>query len=44
MRRYDSLAKILVSANLAMVCITVVGLLEFHSVIIPIIAWILMVW
>jgi stage V sporulation protein B len=39
MKKYDSLAKILVSANLAMVCITVLGLLEFHSVIIPIIAW-----
>ena len=27
-------------ANLAMVCLTVLGLLEFHSVIVPIIAWV----
>ena len=38
MRRYYSLARILIVANLAMVCITVIGLVEFHSVIAPIFA------
>ncbi len=40
MRKYESLAKMLMSASLAMVCLTVLGLLEFHSVIVPIIAWV----
>jgi O-antigen/teichoic acid export membrane protein len=39
MKKYDLLAKILVSANSAMVCLTVLGLLKFHSVIVPVIAW-----
>ncbi len=38
MKKYESLAKILIIANLAMVCITVVGLVEFHSVLVPIAA------
>ena len=41
MKKYNSLAKILMSANLAMVCFTVIGLLEFHSVIVAIIAWVI---
>jgi stage V sporulation protein B len=41
MRKYQSLARILVSANLAVVGLTVLGLLEFHSVIVPIIAWVI---
>jgi O-antigen/teichoic acid export membrane protein len=40
MRKYQSLARILVGANFAIVCLTVLGLLEFHSVIVPIIAWV----
>ncbi len=40
MKKYESLARMLVSANLAMVCLTVLSLLEFHSVIVPIIAWV----
>jgi O-antigen/teichoic acid export membrane protein len=39
MKKYHSLATILMSANLAMVCLTVAGLQAFHSVIVPIIAW-----
>ena len=40
MKKYQTLARILVSANLATVGLTVLGLLEFHSVIVPIIAWV----
>jgi len=40
MKRYETLARILMGANLAIVCITVLGLLEFHSVIVPIVAWV----
>jgi O-antigen/teichoic acid export membrane protein len=40
MRKYQSIARILVGANFAIVCLTVLGLLEFHSVIVPIIAWV----
>ena len=40
MRKYQTLARILVSANLATVGLTVLGLLEFHSVIVPIVAWV----
>ena len=40
MKRYVSLAKILFSARLAMVCLTVLGLFEFHSVVVPILAWV----
>ena len=39
MRKYQTLARILISANLAMVCLTVLGLIEFHSVIVPIVGW-----
>lgn len=39
MKKYHSLATILMSSNLAMVCLTVLGLLEFRSVIVPIVAW-----
>lgn len=38
MKKYESLAKILIFSNLAMVCLTVVGLVEFHSVLVPIAA------
>jgi len=41
MRRYESLAKILVGANLGMVCFTALGLLEFQSVLIPIVGWVI---
>ena len=40
MKKYASLARILMSANLAMVCLTVLGLSGLHSVIVPIIAWV----
>jgi len=40
MRKYQTLARILISANFATVGLTVLGLLEFHSVIVPIIAWV----
>jgi stage V sporulation protein B len=40
MKQYRTLARILVSANVATVGLTVLGLLEFHSVIVPIIAWV----
>lgn len=40
MRKYQSLARILMSANVAIVCFTVLGLVEFHSVIVPILAWV----
>lgn len=39
MKKYHSLALILMVSNLVMVCVTVIGLLEFHSVIVPIVAW-----
>lgn len=38
LRRYQSLARILLGSNMAMVAITVVGLVEFHSVLVPIVA------
>ncbi len=40
MRRYESLAKILIVSNIAIVAVTVLGLLEFDSVIVPIVAWV----
>ncbi len=40
MKKYESLARVLISANLAMVCLTVLGLFEFHSVIVPIVGWV----
>ena len=40
MKKYESLAKILMSAGSLMVGITVFGLLVFNSVLVPIIAWI----
>jgi stage V sporulation protein B len=40
MKRYQTLARILISANVATVGLTVLGLLEFDSVIVPIIAWV----
>jgi O-antigen/teichoic acid export membrane protein len=40
MRKYESIARILMMANLAMVCLTVLFLLEFHSVIVPVLAWV----
>jgi O-antigen/teichoic acid export membrane protein len=40
MKKYHSLAMILICANAATVGLTVVGLLEYHSVIVPIIAWV----
>jgi O-antigen/teichoic acid export membrane protein len=40
MRKYQTLARILVGANLATVGLTVLGLLEFHSVIVPIVGWV----
>ena len=30
----------LLTARLAMVCLTLLGLFEFHSVVVPIIAWV----
>ena len=41
MKKYESLARILMTASLAMVGLTVLGLLEFQSVIVPIIAWVI---
>lgn len=41
MKKYESLAKILVSAGSAMVCVTVLGLLVFNSVLVPIVAWVI---
>ncbi len=38
MRKYNSLARILIGSNLVMVVLTVVGLMEFHSVLVPIAA------
>ncbi len=40
MKKYGSLARVLISANLAMVCLTVLGLFEFHSIIVPIVGWV----
>lgn len=40
MKRYESLAKILVGANIAIVSLTVVGLFVFDSVLVPIAAWV----
>ncbi len=40
MKKYESLARILVAANVAMVCFTAVGLFEFESVLIPILGWV----
>jgi stage V sporulation protein B len=40
MKKYELLARVLISANLAMVCLTVLGLIEFHSVIVPIVGWV----
>ena len=40
MKKYESLARILVAANLAMVAFTAVGLLELHSVLAPILGWV----
>jgi O-antigen/teichoic acid export membrane protein len=40
MKKYESLARVLMGANLAMVCLTVLGLFEFHSVLVPIVAWV----
>lgn len=40
MRKYESLAKILVAANLAMVGFTALGLIESRSVLIPILGWV----
>jgi O-antigen/teichoic acid export membrane protein len=40
MKKYQTLARILISANFATVGLTVLGLLEFHSVIVPIVAWV----
>jgi stage V sporulation protein B len=40
MRKYQTLARILISANFATVGLTVLGLVEFHSVIVPIVAWV----
>jgi stage V sporulation protein B len=41
LKKYESLAKILMTAGTLMVCITVLGLLEFNNVIIPVLAWII---
>jgi len=40
MRRYESLARILMAANFAIVGLTVVGLMWLHSVIVPIASWV----
>jgi len=40
LKKYQSLARILMAANMAIVCLTVVGLLVFDSIIVPIIAWV----
>ncbi|HVC27806.1 MAG TPA: flippase [Nitrososphaerales archaeon] len=40
MKKYQTLARILISANFATVGLTVLGLLEFHSVLVPIVAWV----
>ncbi len=40
MKKYESLAKILMGAGTVMVCFTVLGLIELNSVIVPIVAWV----
>jgi O-antigen/teichoic acid export membrane protein len=40
MKKYEAIAKILMAAGTVMVCLTVLGLLEFSNVIIPILAWV----
>jgi stage V sporulation protein B len=40
MKKYQTLARILISANIATVGLTVLGLMEFHSVLVPIVAWV----
>ena len=40
LKKYQTLARILVSANFATVGLTVLGLVEFHSVLVPIVAWV----
>ncbi len=40
MKKYETVARILVSANLVMVCVTVLGLIVLHSVIVPITGWV----
>ncbi|HUI00961.1 MAG TPA: flippase [Nitrososphaerales archaeon] len=40
MRKYQTLARILISANFATVALTIVGLMEYHSVIVPIAGWV----
>jgi len=41
MRKYDAIAKILMTAGTLMVGLTVLGLLEFNNVVIPILAWVI---
>jgi stage V sporulation protein B len=41
MKKYETLAKILMTSNLAMVCFTALGLVEFHSILVPILAWVM---
>lgn len=40
MKKYESLARILMIANLGMVLVTVIGLEQFNSIIVPIFAWV----
>jgi O-antigen/teichoic acid export membrane protein len=40
MKKYQTLARILICANFATVGLTVLGLMEFHSVLVPIVAWV----
>jgi stage V sporulation protein B len=40
MKKYESLAKILMISNLGMVLVTVIGLEQFNSIIVPIFAWV----
>ena len=40
MKRYESLAKVLMISNLGMVFITVVGLMKYHSITVPVVAWV----
>ena len=41
MKKYESLAKILMGAGSVMVAVTVLGLIEFNSVIVPILSWVI---
>ncbi len=41
MRKYDAIAKILMTAGTIMVGLTVLGLLVFHDVVIPVLAWVI---